>query len=407
MSKGLQKIAFCFVFAGLLMMILMVFHLRRYEKNFIRVQKEQGMQFCESVKNEIEEYIKECIGKDMSFQEAEEAVVSEILQRYASDMEQFFIFASEDSLLFYQNEKLTSNREGYKMMDVLEQYTRNGGKNIESVWKMLDNGTSGVLEISMSDNNENYITSVNCFTINEKAYYLLYNVNRKKLFIHYGIKKHKVLIWIENIVFLLMILAAAALIVWQCQKYRLDMEKKEEEIFQKNSLLKKSNKKVKPGDADVLYGNPVSKENGVYDERFAKKLFEKLEAGKNTDVYIGVVKGRIAKDGNSTKKYGWNEFVREIKKSLTTNYVLLKMDSAHLVIIGLKTSKELFLKRMEQVKTHVDETYEKGRLQLIYGTGMKVNGNKTVYDAVDEAFNNLKERESKIRVLEKKNGDES
>lgn len=389
MSNSIPKIRIIIItgFAFLLCVLILfisVFQIKRYHTEFISSQESIQGNLITWMEGNITNRLSTDLGKGISMGDAEDNVVNEILSLNQAGNNIFWIFASDSELLFYQNMELTENKKGMTMESLLENYSFNGGYNVNTFSRILETGNDNTVEFSMGKDQSEYLGIIRHIKVSTNRYTLIYCINEDYILKSSGGGKLTTVFMIVSVMSVVSIISLAIFMLHLMRNNNHLLDRNVIELQRKNALITEMNLRLHPNSDYSYYGQSQDSVSGIYNEKFGQIILADLEAQTNITLQIGVLGIRWK------KKLMLNDMFTALQKELGSQFLLTKFTQDTYGFVGFKMSRKEFLLKMNHAINVVCSIYKRNKLKIFYEFSIRDKEEDSIYFLLDQASDRLK-----------------
>ena len=347
--------AVCLVVALVLGMILRIF---AYEQRYVFKQAERNEMHVKELAQEISLVIETETENGQVLERAENSAVTKLLYPLAEGNQRFYILASEDRLLFYQNEQLTANREGYTMNRLLEQFKINGGDGFEAFEVMLQTKGVGSVRFSISKNSGYYIGLAHTFDIDEKTYMCIYCLSENYILNIANTRQENILMTVVLALLGCVITAAIVFFVSHYVRLNRTIYENDLEIERKNYMIDQFGQKIYHVGGEDGQVRLKDEKTGIYTEEFLYNAITELQLKQEKKMLVVLFGFR----GSKGYRENLTELFRQIEMQIGQKELLFRLKEEHLVLLASAENEKQVLEEIQLLNYILQEQFKENQL---------------------------------------------
>lgn len=366
----------------------MIVRIFAYEDNYVIGHAELNEALVKEVSGKITEVIQTELADGQKRVRAENKAVTEVLEPLVEGNQKYYIFASEDALLFYQNAQLTKNREGYTLERLLDQFGVNGGDGYQAFSVLLQTKGVGTIRFSVSENSGSFIGLAHTFAIEGKNYICIYCISESYILNIANARQENILMMV---VFLLLgCIITSAIVFFVCCLTRLNriIYENDLEIDRKNYIIDQFGKKVYHVGSSNEQRPLKNQETGIYTEDFLYNVVTELQLKQEKKMLVIVF-------GFSGKR-GYRDYLSDVFKQIQTSLgqkeLLFHLKREQLILLAASENDKKILEEIQLLNYILQEKYKETQLVInsVYAIQKEENLYKTLEQAIREYQKNFK-----------------
>ena len=346
--------AICIVVAIVLGIVLRIF---AYEDRYVISQAELNESHVKELSQEISFVIRSELEDGHPLERAENCAVSEILHPIVEGNQRFYILASEDKLLFYQNEQLTANREGYTLNRLLEQFGVNGGDGFEALDVMLQTKGVGSVRFSISENSGYYIGLAHTFDIEEKTYICIYCLSENYILNIANTKQENILLVVTFLVLGCIMTASIVFFVYYYIRLNRTIFEHNLEIERKNYIIDQFGKKIYHAEGSEQ-ARIKDEQTGIYTEEFLYNVITELQLKQEKKMLVILFGFR----GRKGYRDSLTELFRQIELQIGQKELLFRLKKEHLVLLASAENEKQVLEEVQLLNYILQEKFKENQV---------------------------------------------
>ncbi|MBE5950262.1 MAG: hypothetical protein E7260_01565 [Lachnospiraceae bacterium] len=357
-TKKIYVISALAVFVVISIVFGIVIRIFFYEKRYVMEHAELNDFLVKEHSMEIARIIQDELQNGQPISGAEYMAVSEILVPLAQGNQKFYIFASEEELLFFQNEQLTANRDGYTLEQLLDQFEINGGEGFWAFSVMLQTQSAGSVRFSISKNSGKYIGLVHTFEIEGKSYICIYCISESFILNIANAGRENILMIVVFLLLGSIITASIVFFCFYCTNLNRIICENDMEIERKNYIIDQFGQKVYHVTGSGEHGVFMNEETGIYTEDFLYNVLTELQLKQEKQMMVVVFGFR----GNRGYQEKLTEIFKHIWNSIGQKELLFHIKNEHLVLLAVYDNDKNIPEEIQLLNYILQEKFKENHL---------------------------------------------
>lgn len=329
---------------------------------------------------------------------SEQAVIENVIKQAETNGSRFWMFGTQDEILFVKNEVETQNLSSLSFTDLAKDYNINGGHNAKEFYTRIKQKQSGSFLYSKSQNAKPYLMSLQFIEVGGTTYIIALSTAQDYIVSTLDLTAHTVYVLLFAGIMILAILLLVLI-------YTLLIIKQKNQIAGLNKQLKDKNVVIESLSSKIEGSAMKTKECDVYDD-LTGVLYNKsfldafLRNSTNGKLFpLGIIVFRIGAEGYCEDSVLLR--VANLIRQHSDNKNILARDGNDFILVATKKSEQEIQELIQKIKFAYNQSITKYQMQVAYCTKKDVD--YRLHKMLEQVFEELEQR---LAIQRKENSHE-